>query len=311
MNYKQVAFDGAFMLSATLGMHILMIWLRDGNFEIARFGTMFNLVRVRATSSREHGSAESPAAPVFNERRSTLLSAFVIFVTLALSATLIAVVVNGRLTGVQLGVFLVWSQSFGMGIALVDRFRPQWRGSKAAYALLAVGGLCAYAWVIFDNWMASDFAALVICAYALHRFVKPVPMLHLVGISAAIVLYDLWGVWGSPSVGGGAIAVGVGALVRTRLPPLGIISPQLPLSVHSDWSSMLGLGDIMFPAFVTLTAAAHKLHRWALGAYGVGLVVAAVIMYNVAGGVPALVPILPIMILTLLIVGKIKGVKFQ
>lgn len=290
MNHlTQIVFDAVFMISCAIGVHVVALWMRGDNFQVAHSGTVFTLIPSQQS----------------NASRSLVYSALLLGGGLALLVTFM-VFLTKNVTGEQFGMFMVGTQTFS---AVTFSFRKYPNRNMLGVVLGLVGGvLAAWGWQVYDNWIVANLAALLICSFLVHLAVRAVPIRSLVCGCVAIVLYDLWGVWGH-QVGGGAIMESVGAMAKTRLPPGMIISPYLPLMVHSKAYSMLGLGDIFFPAYVTITAAAYKLHGWVIAAYILGMIGAGSLAYVMPQGVPAMVTILPAMIVTLLVVAKVKKVK--
>lgn len=298
----QMIFDDVFLLTIVIGMQIMMLRMHKDNLEIARSGTLFNMIRVpiRGTEKEEELNVD--------EKRSTIYSSLLIG-TIFFGAATGLVFLTKNITGTHIGLFLVGTQGIGLALEISKRWYSK-RPRLVMLTSIGTGILLAYTWYRFNNWVVADLAVLAICTMIFRKLIRPIPIVHLISICSVIFCYDLWGVWGS-SVGGGAISHVVDSMLKTRLPPIALVIPCLPLSFASKIHSLLGIGDIFFPAFVILTAAVYNLHRWVLVAYAVGLIVTFIILQYASMGVPAMVPILPLMITTLLVVGKIKHVKFE
>ncbi|OGL97354.1 hypothetical protein A2318_02720 [Candidatus Uhrbacteria bacterium RIFOXYB2_FULL_45_11] len=298
----QFLFDQAFFITLAVTIHLLMLWLLKDKLSIVRSGTLFNMIRTTTTDDKTDGENR------VDEKRSMLYSAIFLGVILAVGVTgfvhLLKIV-----TGAQIGFFLVTTQSLAFSIMMLGRFFPNHH--RVVFAIsLCVSVLFGYIWHTFDNWIVADLTALCVSLIVLYSVARPVPILHLVSASGAIILYDLWGVWGTSSVGGGAIVNIAQTMMETRLPPMAFLCPTLPPMINNDFHSLLGLGDVVIPAYVTITAAVYRLHWFVLGAYALGILGSGIILQHVSIGVPAMVPILPLMLVTLFLAGKYKKITF-
>ena len=214
------------------------------------------------------------------------------------------------MNGERLGFVITFFVGMQIATLILNRFE---RVGKYVHHVsrILLGLISGYIWYASNNWIVDDVFAVIGCLLWAQVLVRPVPLKALFAGSLAIIVYDFWGVWGAKAVGGGAIAASVQTFSETHLPPLAIISPALPLEMLSGTSTVLGLGDVLLPAFVICTAARYGLHRVVLGSYLVGLIATGIILVVYQTAVPAMVPVLPIMLTTFFLTAKAKGIRLR
>lgn len=300
---QQSAFDILFIggMAVLLQVYILKIAQRTVLNEGDDDGSLFNLVRVTRRSTDKESSERVEA-----ESTSAAFSSVVLLI-LMVCGILFMSFLSRHVSGEQLGFVVVFIQGVELARFVLARFDVDNNVRRANAALF--GLIIAYTWYISNNWIVDDLCAVMICLMVARMIIRPVPIKALFASSLAIIAYDFWGVWGTKTVGGGAIMESVEKLSETHMPPLAIVSPTFPLDAASETSCVLGLGDVALPAFVICTAARYGLHRAVLGSYVVGLLATNFILFKFHIPVPAMVPVLPIMLVTFLVAAKVKGVR--
>ena len=291
-------YDLAFTIAFAVSAHLVMLRMRRNDLNVVHVGTLFNTFRVMKKRDKSH--ANETDEPVVDEKRSALAS-----IAVLVAVTVISFQIDKFVTGEQIGIFLVCVFGTRITYAVFKKSHRRYPYQSAIIACV-VGSMFSYLWYTHDNWVMNDAVVFSVCLFAMITLVQPVPFKRLVLMCGVIVLYDLWGVWGQ-----GFIVDSVKEMMKTRLPPMAFTVPRLPMTMESKPLSFTGLGDVVLPAFVTLTAAKYGLHRWMIGSYAIGFVVVVIIMFVVPSGVPAMVPILPLMVGTLYIVGKRKRIVFE
>lgn len=298
---RQQLFNFVFIGGLAILLQVLILKLKHPAIMSGSDGkeSLFSIVSVTTSSSGNTCNENETASAVAS---SVALLALLVCSIIAFSYF------TQHVSGEQIGLGLVFTQAYLLATFILKRVEIV---NKYAFNVSAIlfGITLAYIWYASDNWIVDDLCAIMICLVTAKGIINPIPIKALIMGSLAIITYDFWGVWGAETVGGGVIATSMETLSETHLPPLAIISPGLPLEVLSGTSAILGLGDVIFPAFVICTAAQYGLHRMVLGSYLVGLLVVMIISATFETGVPAMVPILPIMITILLVAAKAKGVQ--
>jgi hypothetical protein len=158
-----------------------------------------------------------------------------------------------------------------------------------------VTGLLAFIlgslWYFFQSWLINDLTVLLV-VISLLSFLGALPLRYVVVISlVGTVLYDIFGVPLS-----GLIPQTVASGGELQL-PIHFFVPRDPfnLAIQSDGS--WGMGDIFVPGYLMKCAVKAGYRRGPYIGYAVGVVVSYTVARTIGGFVPALVFMVPIVIL--------------
>lgn len=166
---------------------------------------------------------------------------------------------------------------------------------KAKVALLVISPFAAAGisviWVVMPIWIVYDFIAILM-GYAVlslvPRFISPA---KLTAILVGVVLYDIWGVYGSIQGQPGVIVQIVTKM--TFVPPLVVLIPDVHHLTSFTSIGLLGLGDIVLPGLAIMASIKYgRLNHTVLG-WVVGLLVALVIGIVTHAPVPATITLVP------------------
>lgn len=137
------------------------------------------------------------------------------------------------------------------------------------------------AWFFIPNWYSYNLAAFIV-VINLMRALSPIKFEYLIYILGAIVIYDIWGVFFSKEI---IKVVAETTAVSMHIPPVVVLIPNS--------GSMIGIGDIVLPGLVFVTAIRSQVAIFAIVGYGVGLVLAFAAANLFGGYLPAMVILAP------------------
>lgn len=163
----------------------------------------------------------------------------------------------------------------------------------APFAALALSAL----WLVMPVWVVYDFIA-ILAGYAILSAVPELSPIQLIAVLAGVVLYDLWGVYGS--IHG---APGVIVQLATRMtftPPVVILVPDVHNLVGYSSDGLLGLGDIILPGMVLIASIKYGRFNQIFLGWVIGLFVALFIGVLTRAPVPATITLVPGTIIPLL-----------
>jgi hypothetical protein len=136
-------------------------------------------------------------------------------------------------------------------------------------------------WFYIPSWYSYNLAAFIV-VINLMRALSPLKFEYLLYILGAIVIYDIWGVFFSKEI---VKVVAETTAVSMRIPPVVVLIPNS--------GSMIGIGDIVLPGLVFVTAIRSQVALFTIVGYGVGLIAAFTAANYVAGYLPAMVFLAP------------------
>ena len=165
-------------------------------------------------------------------------------------------------------------------------------GKLGTYLVLgSLSLLIGSAWLTVPSWFSMN-VAFVILGYSFASAWGSVRFRYILIASGVLIVYDFLGV----------IVLGlIPKLVESDfgLLPGMVQVPLNPFSLSSPVLISLGAGDVMFPALIMRVAARYKLAVPTFLAFGLGLALAFLAVYVFDRGIPAMVPILPCMLVAL------------
>ena len=199
-------------------------------------------------------------------------------------------------------------------LGIFTRAELQRAGAPAATALAAV--LVAFAYLVPAAYAWPVQNVLCMClAIATARALQFSNFAALCAAAAALVVYDVASVAATLPVASAptaAAASPMGAVAVSRLTE-GFQPGLLQVQLGGRVSDVLGLGDAVFPALVAGFAKRHDLARGsrlfpaALAGFGVGCLLCELSPGIDGRGLPALLYILPVMLLAVLATATVNG----
>lgn len=182
------------------------------------------------------------------------------------------------------------------------------RHTRWKYAAIAVFALATVAWVLWPGWLTIDVLAALLgvglLANAVHACIS---FRFAITFSGAMFLYDILHVYVTGWMHG------IMAPTYEEQSPLLLIMPQ-SLSLEAGTLNLLGLGDILVPGFIILTAAVLAYRRGVmsllyggLAGYAVGLSIAGLLYYVFQTAQPALISLYPCTVGSILLVAWRAG----
>ena len=205
---------------------------------------------------------------------------------------------------VKVGLLIFTS---GIALQLMNRI-PLWRVFPKHPLLvlpleLAVALLIGAGWYLFPSWVTYDLFA-VVAAYVVLPQLKVSKMRIVIVVLVGIMLYDIWGVFGTGLIP--KVATGFGFI-----PPAVILVPQNPFEWGSKFVHLIGLGDVVVGGFVVVSVARYKLHWHAIGGYAIGLFLAFLLAETLDTAIPATITIAPVTLIAVTIGAIIKRTKIE
>lgn len=192
---------------------------------------------------------------------------------------------------------------------ILERFHAH-KKSVILGAAAVIAGL-SLSWVYVPSVTVYNILAILV-AYITLSQIGQIRLRFVTPILIAVALYDLWGVWGSTVIAGPSGMIGDLASSMHFTPPVLVLIPQDVLSPMSmKTSGMLGVGDLIVPGIVIMSASWFHLEKVAIVGFALGLFVTLAVAFILRIALPATIILNPITLLWVLVVAQIRKVNLE
>lgn len=194
-----------------------------------------------------------------------------------------------------------------VSIKILERFHKH-KKIVILVAAATIAGL-SLSWVYVPSVTIYNILAVLVSYITLSQ-IGQIRLRFVAPILIAIALYDLWGVWGSTVIAGPTGMIGDIASSMHFTPPGLVLIPQDILSpLSTKASGMLGVGDLVVPGIVIMSASWFHLEKVAIVGFALGLFVTLAVAFILRIALPATIILNPITLLWVLVVAQIQKIK--
>lgn len=166
------------------------------------------------------------------------------------------------------------------------------------------------AWLVntFPNWLMYDLVFFMVCTTGLLLFPK-VRLRYILWILLALMVYDIVSVYGTGHMM--ELATTVSEADNRGIPGIMLVTPlhmfDLSSTAFENRVFMLGAGDIVLSGYMIRYARSIGVQLHAILAFIIGLTLSLAVLLITGQGVPALMTLVPTILIVTLVSGRLKG----